>query len=371
MRRIVYISPNGYLGGAERFVLNACYYHLQAKIFSPTIIFFSDGEAAAEARSNGIQVIVLRSKFRLTSPLKLFTALRELRAHLRALTPEWVHNTMPYAHIVHGLAAVGLSYKVAWFQHGPVGGTLDKLASLFKCRLLLFNSKFTMDHHRSTALALRTDRMTVLKLGVLAARTEREIFTKKTVSFGSSGRLCSWKGHEIVLGAIRRLRDEHPSLNFSFRLAGEAKSERDQSYAAGLRRFVEAHDLAPVVQFLGHVRDVSSFYQDLDVFIHSSTIPEPFGLVVAEAQGHSCLVIGSDEGGVADVLIDQRTGLTYAPSSSVASEQLFRILSQLLERFEQGQLAEYRGIAANGREHILREHTLSRMGESIEKLYSE
>ena len=76
---IVYICPNGYLGGAERFVLEAAYGHLRFGKYKPVIIFFSDGKAVDLARERKIDFFIIKQKFRLSNPVSLFKALVEIR----------------------------------------------------------------------------------------------------------------------------------------------------------------------------------------------------------------------------------------------------------------------------------------------------
>ena len=59
--KILYVSPNGYLGGAERFVLTSASAHNKEKC-EASILFYSNGEAVAEAKSAGIPVKILTTK---------------------------------------------------------------------------------------------------------------------------------------------------------------------------------------------------------------------------------------------------------------------------------------------------------------------
>ena len=152
MKRVLYISPNGYLGGAERFVLDACLGHIESGTYEPHILFFSKGRAQEMAAELGISHTILKNRFRLSRPLSLLRALREIRLFLKRQNFPIYNATMPYAHIVGSLASLGLPMKRTWYQHGPVGGTLDKLASFFKVDQIYFNSEWTKRRHYQTAL---------------------------------------------------------------------------------------------------------------------------------------------------------------------------------------------------------------------------
>jgi glycosyltransferase involved in cell wall biosynthesis len=53
----------------------------------------------------------------------------------------------------------------------------------------------------------------------------------------------------------------------------------------------------------------------LDVLVHSSLTPGPFGQVVLEGMQAGLCVIAAGAGGPAEILDHERTGLLYAPGS--------------------------------------------------------
>ena len=79
------------------------------------------------------------------------------------------------------------------------------------------------------------------------------------------------------------------------------------------RRQDLARDLGVADQmvFTGFVADVPSALQLLDVVVHASVEPEPFGRVIAEAMAMRRPVIASDEGGPREIIEHERTGLLF------------------------------------------------------------
>ena len=63
--KILYICPNGYLGGAERIVCNISSGHLTGRYKNFNVLFFSDGETVAQCKELGIETHVLPFKFRM------------------------------------------------------------------------------------------------------------------------------------------------------------------------------------------------------------------------------------------------------------------------------------------------------------------
>lgn len=66
----------------------------------------------------------------------------------------------------------------------------------------------------------------------------------------------------------------------------------------------------------------------LDVLVHASTIPEPFGTVVLEGMAAGLAVIAPDQGGPAAVIEDGRTGRLFEIGDERALAAAMRELGQ-------------------------------------------
>ena len=353
---VLYVSANGYLGGAERVVLNLAKGHLAGSRFRPVIVFFGDGEAYQEARSLGVECVLLNKKFRLSDPWALFVALREFRAIIRKYNVDLIHSTMPYAHIVSSLAGLGLPVKKVWFQHGPVGGLLDKIATLFEVDWMFFNSHYLLQKHAASFPQTKLNQGNrVIPLGI-AGSTPRKILSGRMVRFGTAGRITRGKAFQLIIQSFEAL-----GLPYRLTIAGAPKGPDDRLYLKELEDFVSSKNAQDRVSFLGHQEDMSSFYQSIDVFIHASLTPEPFGLVIAEAMAHGCLVIGKAEGGARDFLLPGLTALTYA-----SDDELKSAIATLIQgdAGDKGQL-----LAREGQRLIQKNYSVEQMTEVVEELY--
>jgi glycosyltransferase involved in cell wall biosynthesis len=67
----------------------------------------------------------------------------------------------------------------------------------------------------------------------------------------------------------------------------------------------------------GFVERPATAFRALDVVVHASTQPEPFGLVIAEGLSTAKAVIVSNAGGAAELVQDGVTALTHAPGNAV------------------------------------------------------
>lgn len=370
MLKVLYISPNGYLGGAERFVLTAVLGHNKKNNINASVLFFSDGEACKEAEKLGINHLILNNSFRVRNPWKLFLALREIRRLVVQLGPDVLHLTMPYSHIVLSLATLGLNIKKIWFQHGPVGGRLDQIANCFPVDMILYNSSdLQKRHHQTWPRSTVRVQESIINLGVKANCFSRQLFSNPVLIFGTAGRICSWKGFHNIVMALGELKKEQILKSYRFVIAGASKSTKDAEYEKGLLALVQSLKLTKEVVFLEHVENMDAFYQSLDVFVHASVIPEPFGLVVAEAMINGCLVIGSDSGGVGDLLQDRATGITFSSTSTIATKQLRNIFEEILGVEDNESFDIYRDIAEAGRAFVEKNYSVEQMVTQLENLY--
>ena len=129
---------------------------------------------------------------------------------------------------------------------------------------------------------------------------------------GIIGRFTPWKGQHLAIDIA------HQTLPWKVRprfvLIGRAFNE-DASYEASLRQRVRDLGLESTVYFLPFQSNVAAALSDLDLLLHTSTKPEPFGRVIIEAMAVGTPVIAAREGGVTEILTHNETGLLVPPGS--------------------------------------------------------
>jgi glycosyltransferase involved in cell wall biosynthesis len=378
--KVLYLSPNGYLGGAERFVLEVNKGHQASGKITSTILFFSNGPAAEMAKNFGIPCFILKNSFRLSRPLQLWRACCEIRSLIKSHKFQVIHATMAYAHIVCFLSTLFLPVKRVWFQHGPLGSIFDRIANFLPRDVVLFNSNFTLEEHHKLGPGIETTGGEyVINLGIPSLPVDDQ----KVLSIRSSyldkskkyllvcaGRISAWKGYETAIQALSYLHETHPTAVASCQLLviGDAGMAEDETYHAKLKELVKTKKMEELVTFLPHQADIQNYFVAADLFIHTSKIPEPFGLVVAEAMKLGTLVIGSDSGGVADILKNAQTGFNFGATGSQAPKQLSAILLKLFPLFEENS-NELQRIRMRAKKLIDQDYALGKMVESLEKIY--
>jgi len=85
--------------------------------------------------------------------------------------------------------------------------------------------------------------------------------------------------------------------------------------------------IADSVGFTGFVCDPAAALRSLDIAVHASTAPEPFGLIIAEAMAAGRAVVVSDGGGVSELIKPEHDALTHHPGDA---QELLRQLQRLV-----------------------------------------
>jgi glycosyltransferase involved in cell wall biosynthesis len=112
---------------------------------------------------------------------------------------------------------------------------------------------------------------------------------------GLFGRLAAWKGQHVLLDALPALPGVHALL------VGEALFGEDDYKAALLRQAADL-GVADRVHFLGFRDDVPALMRAVDVVVHTSTSPEPFGRVIVEAMLARRPVLAAASGATVEIL---------------------------------------------------------------------
>lgn len=124
---------------------------------------------------------------------------------------------------------------------------------------------------------------------------------------GLVGRLAPWKGQDVFLRAFA---SAFPNGEVRARIVGAAMFGEDD-WARRVEALAVELKIADRVDLVGFVEDMSAEYARIDVLVHASTIPEPFGQVVVEGMAAGLPVAAPDAGGPAEVITDNVDGLLY------------------------------------------------------------
>jgi glycosyltransferase involved in cell wall biosynthesis len=135
------------------------------------------------------------------------------------------------------------------------------------------------------------------------------------VRVGLVATFARWKGHRTFLEALALLPDAHPVRGYV--IGGPLyETAGSQVTLDELRADASAMGLTSRVGFTGFVADAAQAMRALDVVVHASTDPEPFGLVIAEGMACARPVIVSRAGGAAEITTPGVDALAFAPGDA-------------------------------------------------------
>lgn len=152
---------------------------------------------------------------------------------------------------------------------------------------------------------------------------------------GMLGVVARWKGQTDFIRMAKHLIDS--GSNARFVIVGDKiyDTTGDHGFKGELTAMIRELGLADRVFMAGFEKDAVSAINALDVLVHASIRPEPFGRVVLEAMAIGIPVIASALGGVLELVEDGKTGLLY-PAGNVTrmAECTTRLLQDAALRAE-------------------------------------
>ena len=133
------------------------------------------------------------------------------------------------------------------------------------------------------------------------------------------GRLTSWKGQELFIEAINKLKKSNTELDFTAVILGNDQGRT--VYKKKLERLVEQYNLTNDFRFIEKCEYMPAAYMLADIIVSSSIEPEAFGRVSVEAQSMKKPIIASNIGGSNETIIDNKTGILFESGNADSLSQ--------------------------------------------------
>ena len=364
--RIVFLNPSGQMGGAEVALLDVlASLREAAPEWTLELIISGDGPVATRAAALGVVTTVLPFPVSLSrlgdaslagankngsNRLQLLRQLAfanpgiagyvsKLRKLLRQSRPDLIHSNGFKMHLLGAMArprGVPLVWHVHdYVQSRPFMATLLKVFRK-RCSLAVVNSNSVGRDLKAVcgeAFPIQTvyngvdtkafspcgDRLDLDSLSGLSPAEPG------TIRVGLLGTLARWKGHETFLTALSLLAPEIPVRGY---VIGDAlyQTEGSQTSLVELRDIAQRLGISSRVGFTGFVPEPASAMRALNIVVHASTQPEPFGLVIIEAMACGRAVVVSEAGGAAELIDVGVNALSHTPGDAA---QLAERITQL------------------------------------------
>ena len=388
-RRILYLSPTAQLGGAEHSLLDLAA-GLDRRRYEPRLLCLGAGPLLGEASRRGVstEVVAAPAAFVRTSlrgaPSSTLTLLGGLlramptfvavRRAARRLSPLLVHSNGNKTHALSVPLALGAA-PVVWHVRDFLPGRrrerlLVRIANA-SVGAIIANSSAVATH--LAGLGARPGLVHAIPNGIDLERFRPEGpradlratfgWPKETRLVGMVGVLARWKGQEVFLRAAGEIAARAPEVRFVI-VGGEIyRTSGHGDFEPRLRRLAHELRLDGVLAFAGHRDDVPEVLRGLDVVVHASIEPEPFGRVIAEAMACERPIVWARGGGADEVVGDTPLAVLGVPRADPVS------LAAAVERV----LAtpdEARGWAGEGRRRIVERFGVRRHVERVQDVYA-
>jgi glycosyltransferase involved in cell wall biosynthesis len=325
MMRILHVDHSAVLGGAERSVLELARAQ-RARGDDVLVAVGRSGTFSSGLEDAGLPTRVLGWRRRYTevsneAPLTQFAsgtaatidAALKLRRAVREVRPAVVHAHTRKAQVVASLVQPGSGVPLVWHLRDdvPSRAALRRLLRLAIGRAAhaVALSAWLADHYRAEGLVPRSGRIDIVPSGIdpapLSGLETPWLDGRRPPTVGFVGQLARWKAPHLIIDVAERLSD-HPDVRFV--IVGDVWFQgADHGYGQWLEERLAASPARDRIERLG-TRSPAEAFAALDVLVHTSEEPEPFGRVIVEAMMAHRPVVAFRRGGPAEIL-DETTGV--------------------------------------------------------------
>jgi glycosyltransferase involved in cell wall biosynthesis len=321
---VTFLDHSARPSGAEIALLRLCDALLQTGEVLPRVVLGEDGPlvdrlTALDVPTEVFPLAPVVGMWRRSSrPLDRFAALSaaslfpyavRLAARLREIDCNVLHSYSLKSNLYGAIAARRASLPQVWQANDRVTAAYFARTAVAPIRLATRWLPTTVVANSGSTLRSTGARGHVICPPLPDGLLERAPVQHRAVTddlvVGMVGRLSPWKGQDIFLQAFARaFRDTRVrGLIVGGALFDEVAWEREMHRLSGRL------GLDRQVQFVGHLDDVEEAMRRIDVLVHCSTIPEPFGQVVAEGMALGLCIVAANEGGPAEIVRNGETGV--------------------------------------------------------------
>ena len=393
--RIAFLSASAEPGGAERVLLDLLASlraaHPEWPLF---LVCGADGTLVREAAALGVAAAVLPLPASLASlgdagvsrggrialAARLLRAgpagvrwLLRLRALLARLAPDVVHTNGFKMHVL-GARALPRGARLVWHVHDYVTprrvmARLMRRAAGRASAALAVSASVAEDLRSAVGprppVHVVRNAVDLARFRPEGDRTDLDALSglspapAGTVRVGLVATMGVWKGHAVFLRAIAKL-DRRMDVR-AYVVGGAIYRTAGSEVRSGdLVRSAEELGIGDRVGFTGFVDEPAAAMRALDIVVHASTQPEPFGLVIAEAMACGRPVVVSAAGGAAE-LAEGGGALPVPPGDAEAMAlAIGRLVSDASLRTS---------IGSDGRARAMRDFDRARLAAEVGPVY--
>ena len=401
--RVVYVNPVGLLGGAELSLLDVLSAvgtarpdlerHLIAGTPGPLLDRARDlgvqvhplpmpaslaglGDSAFSGPSSLLSMLNFAGRSARGASAAYFYALR-LRRLLDRLAPDIVHSNGIKTHCLLSLARSAKA-PVVWHIRDFLGSRAVMSKALRWASSGAAAAIAISDAVRRDAVelmdpvpvervynAIDVDRFSPGEAD--AAKLDRDAglppAASGTLRVGLVATYARWKGQMLFLEAAARLAAARPGSPMRYFIIGGPiyHTAGSQFSTEELRARIASLGLADRAGLIPFQMELAPVYRALDLVVHASTKPEPFGRTIVEAMACARPVIVSRDGGAAELFTEGLDAVSFAPGDAPSLAAAMEDLAT--------DPARRRRIAQAARESAVQRFSRPRLAREILELY--
>lgn len=310
---ILQILPELNVGGVETGVLDVSKYLV--RMGHKSFVVSAGGALVRELESSGavhytLPVHVKSGVTMIRMVSKLARVIRQEKidvVHARSRVPAWIayfacrSTGTPFITTCHGY------YGAHWFS-GVMGWGKKVIApSMAIARHMIDDFGVPRERVRLIPRSVDLERFTYLPPDKRKPSGDFNI--------GIIGRITPLKGHTYFIKAMAKVVRNYPQARIW--IVGDAAVSR-LPYKEELQLLTRRLGLSQNTQFLGTQRDIPAILSNLNLLVLPTVTHEAFGRVLVEAQASGVPVIGTEVGGIVDIIDNGVTGLLVPPADPAA-----------------------------------------------------
>lgn len=322
--KVLHIYSGNLFGGVETFLVTLAKCQDLCPDMHHSFALCFEGRLSRELRTETKNVFIL-GKVRISRPWYVWLARKKLSELLRQDKFSLVVCHGCWAQFVFGSVVKKLNIPLILWLHDIIKGThwLEVLARRVVPDFILANSKYTQKTVAN--LFPKIPNESVYYPVITPDTKDYEVIRRKkrdelgipkgSVVIALIARLEKWKGHELLISSLARIKD---LADWSCCIVGGPQRPKESKYLKSLKQKVLRLGIKDRIRFLGECRDTFPILLASDIFCQPNITPEPFGISLIEAMYAKMPIVTTDIKSGATEIIDNNCCKLVPPNDASA-----------------------------------------------------
>lgn len=371
--RILFLSSHADPSGAEICLLRlikslACIKHIRILVINS-----QDGLLNDELKKLGIEVIVIKGTYlkKVFLPSEIFHLFKksyQLKKIINHFNPDIIHAfTIPLARRVILLKILNIHNNIIGTIHDEFTNKHFGLLNfiLYKHSLNNYYKKIITVSNNTQEIAnnngINKKLTTTIYNGIELKQQTYNHNKNNIYTIGSFGRITPSKGQLILLEAIKIITEKGVSIKCLIIGKPSTGIKGSLKYYNDIKEYINKNNLQHIVEIVEWTKNIDSYYEKLNLYVHSSVNHDPFPTVILESMNYKIPVIATLNGGAKEQIIDIVTGYLI----NINNPNL--LADKIIKLYNNPELSQAMG--QKGYERLIEKFSIHRYTEDHLKLY--